>query len=165
MKKYFVIIIVCLTTVSFAQIKKNGFNQPNIQDGIISQNSNPLFGFLNSENFSMNHSYSMSYSSFAGNGLAMGVYTNSMMYKLSNNLNVQVDASFVHSPYNTFGKDFQSDFNKVYISNAAINYKPWDDVFVTFQYRNMPYYSYDPYSRYYGNSLFGRYDNDFFFGR
>ncbi len=163
--KNLLLIFVCITSINLAQIKSNGFDKPSVQDGIISHDSNPLFGFLNSENFSMHHSFSMSYSAFAGQGLAMGVYTNSMMYRFSDNLNLQVDASFVHSPYNTFGKEFQNNFNKIYISNAALNFRPWNDVSVTFQYRNLPYYPYDPYSRYYGSSMFNGFDNDFFFGR
>ncbi|MFO7445393.1 MAG: hypothetical protein R6W90_03460 [Ignavibacteriaceae bacterium] len=168
MKKILFFMLIAFITAGYPQIKSKGFDAPQVSDGIISRNFNPLFGFLNSENFSMDHSFSMSYSASGREGLALGVYTNSMMYRFTNNLNVQVDASFVNSPYSTLGDDFQKSINGVYISKAAVNYKPWDDVFITLQYRNMPSYTYDPYSYYgrygYGNSFFDR-NNGFFFDR
>ncbi|HSP89036.1 MAG TPA: hypothetical protein VLN45_12945, partial [Ignavibacteriaceae bacterium] len=88
----------------------------------------------------------MSYSSFGNNGVALGVYTNSMLYNFSDNLNIQTDISFVNSPYSTLGQDFQNNLNGIYLSRAAINYKPWKDVAVSLQYSQLPYYS--PYSRY-----------------
>ncbi len=108
----------------------------------------------------MHQSYNLSYSSFSNQGLALGVYTNSMTYKFSNNLNIQLDASFMHSPYNTFGKEYQNSFNGFFISHAALNYKPWKDVSISVQYRNVPNSYYSPYFNgyYYGGGMF---DNSF----
>ena len=165
MKKYIFAFVLCFAAVGFSQIKSNGFDAPDIREGIISHNSNPLFGFLNSENFSMKHSFSMSYSAFGNEGLALGVYTNSMMYRFSDNLNVQLDASIINSPYSTLGKDFQNNINGFYISRAAVNYKPWDDVSISLQYRNLPGYFYNPYYSYgrFGSFMFDR--DEFLFGR
>lgn len=149
MKKIFVILITLFTITGFAQFKDPGFPTSSVKDGIITQPSNSLFGFLNSENFSMHHSYSLSYSSFGSNGLALGVYTNSMNFEFANNLNLQVDASLVHSPYSTFGKDVQNSINGIYLSRAALNYKPWDDVYISVQYRQLPAYA-SPFRGYYG---------------
>lgn len=159
-----VVIVVLFAVACFGQMKKNGSDTPNIMNGIISQNSAPLLGFLNSENFSMNHTFNMSYSAFAGEGLALGVYTNSMMYKFAPNLNVQLDASFMHSPYSTLGKDFQNNISGFYISKAAINYQPWKDVHINLQYRQIPYSYYNSYYGGYGNSFWGNpyYDGTLF---
>jgi hypothetical protein len=102
----------------------------------------------------------MSYSAFGSNGIALGVYTNSMLYNFTDNLNIQADISLVNSPYSTLGQDFQNNLNGIYLSRAAVNYKPWKDVFISLQYRQLPYY-YSPYSGYYGNSMFNRYYNPF----
>jgi hypothetical protein len=158
MKKLLVMLFAIFAVSSFAQYKDPGFPKNNVKDGIITQPSSSLFGFLNSENFSMHHSYSMSYSSFGGNGLALGVYTNSMNLSLAENLNVQVDASLVHSPYSSFGKDVQNSINGIYLSRAALNYKPWDDVYISVQYRQIPAYSY-PYGGYYNSfNMFDRFN-------
>ena len=168
MKRLLALLVVVFTMSGFAQFKDSGFPSSDIKDGILAKPSSSLFGFLNSSNFQMKQSYSLSYSSFGSQGLAMGVYTNSMSYKFSNNLNVQLEASIVHSPYSTLGKDFQNSLNGVYITNAAVNYRPWKDFSISVQYRNLPYSLYSPYS-YYGGYNYGLYNgfgnNDPFFGR
>jgi hypothetical protein len=164
MKKLVLILVLGFYAGVFGQIKDSGFPKENIKDGIIdnSYSSNNLFGFLNSENFHMNHEFSMSYSAFGNNGIALGVYTNRMLYNFSNNLNIQADVSLVNSPYSTLGQDFQNSLNGIYLSKAAVNYKPWDDFQISLQYRQIPYNYYSPYSGYYGGSMFSRYYDPFF---
>ncbi len=159
MKKLLFVIIVLFAAVSYAQFKDPAFPTSNIKDGIVDYSSGSLFGFLNSENFSMRHSIGMSYSSFAGQGIALGTYTNSMMYRFSEDLNVQFDASIVHSPYSTLGKEFQNDLSGIYISRAALNYRPWKDFSIHFQYNQYPgSYYYNPFSGYYNRGSYGYYD-------
>lgn len=149
----------------FAQFKDHGFPTKSVSDGIIDQSAGSLFGFLNSDNFMMRHSFNMSYSAFGNQGLALGVYTNSMMLKLTDNMNIQMDASIVQSPYSTFGKDFQNQLSGLYITKAAFNYKPWDDVFISVQYRNLPMsYHYSDYG-FYSNRFYSPFFNEGFFGR
>ena len=151
MKKYIVIFLLFASLSVYAQYKEPPFPTESVKDGIVDNSSSvALFGFLNSENFQMNHSYNLSYSSFGGSGLALGVYTNSMMYKFSQDFNIQLDASFVHSPYNTFGENFKNSIDGFYISKAALNYKPWEDVFISVQYRNIPNVYLNPYYGIYG---------------
>ena len=66
-----------------------------------------------------------------------------------NNLNVQLDVSVMYSPYSTLGDQFQKDISGVYISNAAINYHPWNNFSVHLQYRSMPF-GYGYYHPFYG---------------
>lgn len=160
--KKILIIALTLITISFAQFRENNLFKPGVKDGLVNSDPNFLFGLFNSNNFSMNHSYSLSFSSFGSNGLALGVYTNSMLFKLTDNMNFQVDASLVHSPYNSFGKDFQNNLNGFYISRAQFNYKPYENFSLSIQYRNMPGYNspygYDDYyNRFpFGTNLFDR---------
>jgi len=161
MKKY-IFLILLIPVVTFSQFRDDGLNQPKVKEGIVDQSSGFAFGFLNSENFQMRHSFNLSYTSFGGHGMSIGSYTNSMFYKLMSNLNVQMDVSVLFSPYSSFGQNFQNDINGVYISRAAINYYPFKDMQISIQYRNMPYYS--PYmgsgggfymNPFYDNSLGG----------
>ena len=149
MKKLILIYFLISTVTLFCQYKETGIQTTSVKDGITNNSPNYLFGFLNTNDFTMRHSFSMQYSSFGGNGLALGVYTNSMFYRLMDNMDVQLDVSLVHSPYSTFGEAFQKDISGLYISNAAINYRPWKDVSVHLQYRTMPY-GYGYYSPFYG---------------
>jgi hypothetical protein len=139
MKKIVLVIFIGLTLTGFAQYKDSGLENPGVKDGLIDHSgSGNLFGFLNSDNFQMKHSYDMSYSAFGGEGFALGVYTNSMFFKINPDLNIQTDISVVNSPYSTLGKNFQNNLNGIYLSRAAINYKPFKDISISFQYRNIP---------------------------
>jgi hypothetical protein len=161
MKKYFLIILLLVVSISNAQFKSDLENKPSVKNGILNTSSfGSLLGFINPDNFSMHHSFDLSFSSFGGFGnMALGVYTNSMEYKFSDNLNIQTDISIINSPYNTFGKDFTKQLNGVYLSRAAINYKVSDDMKIFIEYRSVPggYYSpfgYSGYSPFYRDNYF-----------
>ena len=99
----------------------------------------------------------MSYSSFSGQGVALGVYTNNMIFKLGDNFNVQLETSIVNSPYNTLGTKFTKNINGIYLSRVSLNYKPFDNTSLHIEYRGGPgYYSPYGYSNY-GMSSFRDY--------
>lgn len=156
MKKLLFAFVICFSFIANAQFRDDNQFKPSVREGIINTNSGgSILGFINPENFTMRHSYSLSFSSFGGgNNMALGVYTNSMAYKFADNLNVQLDASIVHSPYSSMGKQFQNSISGFYINRAQLNYEPWKDFHVTVQYRNMPYNYY--------NSPFGYGYNSFY---
>lgn len=152
MKKIFAIVVLLGLILSVnAQFKEQLENKSSIREGFLDpgmSNSN-IFGFIDPSKFSMNHSISMSYSAFSGQGVALGVYTNSMRYDFADNLNFQVDASIVNSPYNTLGDGFTNSINGIYLSRAAVNFKPSDDTKISLEFRQGPgaYYNnyYSPY--------------------
>ncbi len=165
MKRLMFLFAVIISLNVYAQFKEPGFHTQSVRDGIVDNSAGSLFGFLNSDNFTMRHSFNLSYSAFGNQGLALGVYTNSMMLKLADNINFQVDASIVQSPYSTLGKDFQNQLSGLYITRAAFNYKPWDDVFISVQYRNLPMsYHYSEYG-FYSNRFYNPFFSDGFFER
>jgi hypothetical protein len=153
MKKLTIILIIFISSISFAQFKGDESKPLNIKSGILSDNSSSsLFSFINPENFSMSHSFGLSYSSFGNNGLALGVYTNHMAYKFSEHINVQLDASLVNSPYNSLGDSFTKSINGFYLDRAQINYHPSKDFNISLMFSNSPFNYYSNYG--YG---FGRY--------
>ena len=64
MKKMMILFATIISLNIFAQFKQPGFPNESVRDGIIDHSSGSLFGFLNSDNFAMRHSFNMSYSSF-----------------------------------------------------------------------------------------------------
>lgn len=138
-----------------AQYKDQLNASGNIVSGIFNGKASSLFGLINPDNFSMHHTIDLSFSAFGGGSMALGVYTNSMMYKIADNLNVEADLSLVNSPYNSFSKDLAKQINGFYLSRAQLNYKPTDNMSIVLQYRNIPMSYYSPYSYYgWGNSSF-----------
>jgi hypothetical protein len=137
------LMLVALGTLSAdAQFKSQAEQQTHVSDGLMTSSApSLLLGWFDPSKFSMHHSFSMSYTSFGGNGISLGTYTNTMMYDFASNLRARADVSMSYSPFNTLpmqnGK--KNDLSSIYLSNASVDYKPWDNVMVQFQYRTLPY--------------------------
>ncbi len=157
MKKILIVMLIAFSITTYGQYKETGLSGSSVYDGIVNTQSNSLFGFINPDNLKMQNTYEMSYSTFSGQSLALGAFTNSLFYKLSNKFDVQLSTSIVMSPYSSIGSDFQKSINGVYITNAQLNYRPWKNVEVVLQYRQIPAgsYYYSPFSYYgYGRTGF-----------
>lgn len=156
MKKLFLIIFALAVSAVFGQYKEELNKQTDIKSGMVKNNSfGSILGFINPDNFSMRHSFNLSYTGFGGlGGMALGVYTNSMSYKFSDNLNLETDISVVNSPYNSFGQDFAKQINGVYLSRVQMTFKPTDNMNIILQYRQIPGGLYSPFS--YGYNPFYR---------
>jgi len=100
--------------------------------------------------FSMTHSFGMSMSSFSGQSLTMGSYTNNINYMLKDNLRLSTQFSLASpmggvNPYanNGFGG------SQLYYG-ASLDYQPTENLFVKFSMNNYPRHGYArPYSRLY----------------
>ncbi len=133
------LIVLATTGIAWGQLRTQVEAPPSVAGYVAKPVSSSLFlGFLDPSAFSMRHSYSLSYTSFAGQGLSMGVYTNSMFYKISDPLDVQVDFSLMHSPYNTLGSEMQNQLSGLFISRAQLNYRPSDNMWFQIQFRQVP---------------------------
>ena len=134
-----------------AQFKSQVEQEPPVQDAMVRQQDPAfLFGWFDPSKFTMQHSVGFSYETIGGQGMSVGMYTNSMMYQFSDRLNARADVSLMYSPYNSFsatgGK--KNDLSNIFLSRAELNYKPWDNVLVRFQYQQIPWGNpyYSPFS-------------------
>ena len=144
--KTLVLVIVTMILVlagpdAGAQFKSQAEQSPSISGGLIREPGSSLFmGWFNPERFRMSHSFSLSYQTGGGEAFSLGTYTNSMMYQFAENLNARADVSLSYSPYNSFSTfNNKNDLSSVYLSRAQLDYKPWDNVLVQFQFRQHPY--------------------------
>lgn len=148
------IIALCaiLSGSAQAQFKTSTEAQPSVLGSLFrsSNSSSEWLGFFNPDNFQMHQSYSMSYSTFGGHGIALARYTNSMMYQISSNLDAQVDVSLQHSPYSSFNSKIANSLNGIFLDRAALNYRPAKNVFIQFSFQQNPwaYDYYSPFQRY-----------------
>jgi len=147
MKKILTIsIFLIITTSLFSQFRDRPVDDFDIKEGILDKSSSGLLlGLFDPSKFQMSHSFGMSYSTFANNSVTLGTYTNSMFYQFSDKLDVRVDATLTTTPYNSFGQDFADQINGFRISNAEINYRPTEDMFIRVQYNSYPNYYMNPY--------------------
>ncbi len=138
-----VVGVSSLAQVSNAQFKNDSEEQPKASEYLV-RNAVPtnFLSWLNLNNLAMRHQFSLSYSSLGGRGISLASYTNSLFYRIADPLDVSVDISMLYSPYSSFGSD---ELNRVYISNAELNYRPWDNFSIQLQYRQLPPGFYSPY--------------------
>jgi hypothetical protein len=153
MKKLACVVVVglVLVTEGSAQFKSQAQEPVNVADRLVPQTApSLLLGWFNPENFSMRHSFSLSYATGPAGALSLGTYTNIMQYKFAENLDARADLSLSYSPYNSLSSYSpfarRNDLGAFYLSRAEINYRPWENTMVQFQYRTLPYgYYYSPF--------------------
>jgi hypothetical protein len=154
MKKLLVlsVMILVITSLSYAQFKDELSNSPSVDNSLVSPDNSGglLFGIFNPANFSMRQSLSMSYMTIGNQGLALGMYTNSLSYRISNPLTISADVSLLNSPYSSLGSKFSQSLNGIYLTRADLNYHPSNNFQIDLQFYQNPlarYYSpyYSPY--------------------
>ena len=148
---YIMAASVLVLQISTAQFKQRSSDQPKIADSFIHQEtSSNVLSFFNPANFEMHHSYSMSYMSGGGQGLALGSYTNMMMYKFSDQVDARVAVSMQHSPYSTFNSTLQNSLSGVFFDGAEINYRPSKNMLLRVSYQQVPWNRYGYFGGYNG---------------
>ena len=133
------------TVQAGAQFRQRPSDEPSAAGSFVHPaTADAWLGFFNPENFTMQHSYSMSYSAMGSQGIALGRYTNSMQYKFSDKLDARVAVSMQHSPYSSFDQRLQSSLTGIFVDRAEINYRPTDNTLLRISYRQLPaYYGYN----------------------
>ena len=97
-----------------------------------------LFGWFDPSRLTIHNSYSLSYTTSGGKGYSLGALTSNIGYQFSNAISAQFDVSLLHSPFNNLGGNFANDISGIYLSRAAINYRPSKDLFFQVQYQQLP---------------------------
>jgi hypothetical protein len=134
---FLLIVLVC--GVVDAQFKSGIRQEPSVSESLVRPNDSGLmFGLFDPSKLTMRNSYSLSYSSFGNQGVALGVFTNSLAYKFSDALSMQTDISVMHSPYNSLGDKYGKSLSGIYLSRAELNYKPSENTLFQIQFRQMP---------------------------
>lgn len=161
MKKSIMIVALLLVFacgVSTAQFKSQVQQETQVSISKLGDSSSPLsylFGWFNPDKFTMRHSFDLSYTTFSGQGLSLGTYTNTMRYEFADNLNARADIALSFSPYSNLSTFNKKDFSGVYLKNAEVNYKPWDNTMISLSYKQLPY-------GYYGNGYYSPFYNPFY---
>ncbi len=163
MKRYTImtaVVMLIFALVSMqadAQFRSDERGTPRVAGSMIQGGQgSSIFSFFNADNFNMQHSYSMSYMTMGGRGVATGMFTSSLGYEFSESLDAQVDVSMMHSPYNSFSNN-ADDFSGVFISRAALNYEPSENFKMRVEFRQIPGGSYYGYGSPFYNPWYNRF--------
>lgn len=141
MKKISLVLIALIisTTVSFAQ-----FKDIPAETKTKLKSNNLIFGFINPKNFSMEHTVNVSFQSYGNSSVSLTSYTNTMSYKILDNMRVSADITMQYSPFASISgasplvnKDFQNSFNGINLSRVSLEYKPLKNLYINVNYVNM----------------------------
>lgn len=97
------------------------------------------FSLLDPSRFSMQHSYSVVYSSVGGTGQTIGLYMNSMRYQISNSLDVNVALGWYHRPGMMFsgGDRGTTDYGTI-LPNIRLLYQPSEKFRLMIGFETLP---------------------------
>jgi hypothetical protein len=152
------VLAAALTTTASSQLKSQSRADESASTSLVHQGGagtwggglNSFFGLLDPDRFMMRHSFSYNFMSAGGEGLSLASYTNSMFYRISDPLDVRFDVTLQGSPFGPTAGATRNDLNRIYLSRAELNFRPWDNVFFQVEYRQLPYAYYrspfDPFS-------------------
>ena len=147
--KYAMLVLVACLMLSIgasAQFKSDAEQQSSPSQSLVRPlgSINSFLGLINPDNFRMQQSFSYSFLSGGGQGLSIASYTNSMFYKIADPLNVRFDVTLQGTPFSAT-TPYQSALNGLFLSRAELNYRPWQNFFIKFEYNRLPSSYYNSY--------------------
>jgi hypothetical protein len=143
-------LLLLMSTIAISQYRNRPEYIPSVTESMIRPDGgNILFGWFNPANLSFRNSYSLSYTSVGGKGFSLGSLTSRIGYQISDPLSVQFDVSLMHSPYSDFGQQFSKNISGIYLSRAALNYRPSKNTLIQVEYSQLPsFYWLNSYNRF-----------------
>ncbi|MCS7081432.1 MAG: hypothetical protein N2561_02830 [Bacteroidetes bacterium] len=112
--------------------------------------------WLSPERFQMRHSYELSVSSLGGQALALGLYTNTLLWYPTEKLSARLDIGLLHTPFGTgafqgvFGG--RQSYARLFLQGAELTYRPSEQTLLRLSLQQFPgpmgWSWYSPY--YYG---------------
>lgn len=98
-----------------------------------------LDALFDASRFTMSHSYSMSMGTVGRQSFNQGLYLNTMSWKLADPLFMQLRVGYAHQPLggnSLFGES--SKTGQFFLQQAYVEYKPFKNAKLTFEYQSMP---------------------------
>jgi len=95
-------------------------------------------GLLDPSRFNMNQSYTFSYFSIGKKSGTLGLYTNTLEYKVSEPLLVRIGLSYLHQPLSIFRERGSQDLKGVILPNFQLFYQPNENFFLRIDYSSIP---------------------------
>ena len=114
--------ILVITALLSAQFKEKEDFDP--RQKLLSTNTSSG-GLLDAERFSLDQTYSMSYSSGSAHSMATGAYVAGLNYRFSDPLSMKLELAASFMPYSTFSLPSDQK-TQVYFKSATLDYRPND---------------------------------------
>lgn len=134
---FIIALLAILVNLSQAQFKEIPY-----ETKMKLKSNNLILGFINPKNFSISHSFNMSYQTMGSANVSLASYTATLSYKILDNMQLSADVTAQYSPFASIGnnsvlnKDFQNSFNGINLSRVSLDYKPFKNMYIHFDYIN-----------------------------
>ncbi len=141
----FLLIFFALNAVANAQLREMESKSSDYTGPVVKENAGNLSNLFNMQ---MDHSYSMTFSSIAGQYQNVNAYTNTMHFFFTDDLTGRVDLSLLHSPLG--GNNYMNNNGlgtEIIIRNAELNYQISDKSNISLHFQQIPSYGINPWSR------------------
>jgi hypothetical protein len=152
------LIVVCMLCVSvFAQSSLERKDLGTSGDAIGESRIDNKFSLFDLSRLEMRQSYSVSYFSGNGSGQTIGMYMNSIRYRISNPLTISIDLLWMHEPGQLFSqnKSTPTDYGSIFPS-FRLEYRPSDKFYLEVGYQRVPSYMYYDQARSYPGGYWDR---------
>jgi hypothetical protein len=135
---FIIALIAIVSNITFAQYKEIPYETKTK----LKSSSGLILGFINPKNFSLTHSFNMSFVSSGNANLSLASYTATLSYNVLKNLKINADVTMQYSPFASIGgtsavnKDFQNSFNGINLSRVSLDWRPAKNMYFSFNYIN-----------------------------
>lgn len=142
MREFTAVILLSVVLFSadpaFAQFKEVAPKNP-ATDLFRPREATHFSSLIDPSRISMHHAYSFTYFTGAGNDGTLGIYTNTMNYRLSDPLSLNVNLGLAHQPFGTENGLIGTDKAK-FMHGAELVYRPNKNFQLNVGYNNTPYF-------------------------
>src|SRR5690625_1437921 len=146
-----IFIVMLAVNISEAQLRQDLYPHTDEYSATLTHqtSNNSLVGnWMNMLNMTMNHSYSLNFSTFGRQMQNLNAYTNHMRFDIADRLGAQVDISRLHAPCGNSYLPSNNDFGaSIIVDQGRINYQLSPNTQIAVQFSQRP--------GYYGQSPFG----------
>lgn len=116
--------------------------------GAMSGEGGIMSKLLDPNNWSMRQNYSFSYSTNGTNSVGISAFTNTFLFRPSDDMIFSADVSAVYSPFSTFGDKFSKSINGIYLSSARFDWKLGESTYLMVSYDGGPLNTLNSFGRY-----------------
>ena len=116
----FIIVLLLTLSISLSAQSLRQTDLGSSGDAIGESRMENKFSLFDLSRLEMHHSYSVSYFSSGGHGTTIGMYINSIRYRISNPLTLNVSLAWMHQPGNLLSQDrgTPTDYGSIYPVSA-----------------------------------------------
>ncbi len=151
----FLFALLLISNITFSQFK----NIP-LETQTKLKNNNLILGFINPNNFTIEHSFNMSYGTIGSASVSLASYTARLGYLINKNMKLSADVTMQYSPFASLGssntglnQSFQNSFNGINLSRVSFDWKISKNAYLSFNYinnKNNNYFNYNNPFGYWG---------------